>query len=217
MRGYRIVYLEKEKIVIKNGLKVDEAKSKKDRADLERYKSVYNIAKKIVICAGFVIGIVTTICSFIIEGKFCFEVIFSFIISTVAGFIIGEVIGAAFCHFKTKDIEDEYTLKGRLEEYDLLKQEINDIVALKKILLNKDTTVSLSNDCKIIEISGLDENGLERKFTININNVYYKDTDSFTIIYKMEDDNSIYRDIRCFYVDLELPRECYSTNLISDN
>lgn len=184
---------------------------KKDKADLEKYKSVYNIAEKIVICVGFVIGIITTIRSFIIEGKFCFEVIFSSIAGfIIGGIIIGGIIGVAFYYFKTKNIEDEYTLKGRLEEYALLKQEINYIVILKKILLNEDTTVLLSNDYRTIEISGLDEDVLEQKFTININNVYYKDTDNFTIIYKMEDDDSTYRDIRCFHVDLELPREYFA-------
>lgn len=202
--------IEKEKIVIENRLEVDEIQSKKDKADLEKYKSVYNVAGDIAICIGFAIGIVVAICFFIIEGKFCSEVIVSFLFSTVAGLIIGSIIGVAFWHFKTEDIEYQDTLKNRLEEYALLKQEVNDIAALKEILSNKDTVVLLYDDYHTIEVSGLDKNGLERKFTINISNVYYKDTDSFTIIYKMEDNDSIYRDIRCFHVDLELPREYFT-------
>lgn len=203
------MYLEKEKVVVENDLEVDEAKLKKDKADLEKYKSVYNIAENIAICIGFAIGIVAAICYFVIEG-FNFGVVFCLLTFTLAGFIIGSIIGVVFWYFKTENIEFQDTLKNRLEEYALLKQGINYIATLKKILLNEDTTVLLSNDYRTIEVSGLDDDGLEQKFTININNVYYKDTDNFTIIYKMEDDNSTYRDIRCFHVDLELPREYYA-------
>lgn len=213
------MYLEKEKIVIENGLEVDEAKLKKDKADLEQYESVDDTTNKVVVCVGFtigiVVGIVAAVYSFVIEDKFSFgaNIYIYFLFFTLAGFIISgipiEAIEAGFYHFKTKGLEDRYTLKKRLEEYALLNQEVNDIATLKKILLNKDTVVLLHDDYRIVEISGLDENGLERKFIVNINNVYYKDTDSFTIIYKMEDNDSTYRDIRCFHVDLELPREYY--------
>ena len=70
------MYLEKEKIVIKNSLKVDGTKLKKDKADLEQYESVDNTTKKVVVCVGFTIGIVAgivaTIYSFVIEDKFSF-------------------------------------------------------------------------------------------------------------------------------------------------
>lgn len=211
------MYLEKEKIVIKNSLKIDEAKSKEDKANLEQYESVDDTTKKVVVCVGFAIGIVAgivaAIYTFVIGDKFGFGANNYFLFFTLAGFIISSIpIGAGFYHFKTKGLEDRYTLKNRLEEYALLSQEVNDIATLKKILLNKDTVVLLHDDYRIVEISGLDENRLERKFIVNINNVYYKNTDRFTIIYKMEDDDSTYRDIRCFHVDLELPRE-YCTKL----
>lgn len=204
------MYLEKEKIIIKNDLEIDETKVKNDKSDLERYESVGDTAKNIVICVGLLISVVVAIYFFVIEGKFSVEVVLSLFNSTVVGFISSCIIGAAFCHFKTKDIEDEYTLNNRLERYDLLNQEIHNIAVLQKILSEKDTTVLLHDDYRTIEILGLGENGLEQNFTININNVYYKDTDSFSIIYKIEDDNSLYRDVRCFYVDLELPREYFA-------
>lgn len=192
------MYLEKEKIIIKNDLEIDEAKIKNDKSDLERYESVGDTARKIVICIGLLISVVVAIYFFVIEGKFSCEVIPSLFNFTVVGFISSCIIGAAFCHFKTKDIEDEYTLNNRLEKYNLINQEIHNIAVLQKMLSEKDTTVLLHDDCHTIEILGLDENGLEQNFTININNVYYKDTDSFSIIYKIEDDNSLYSDVRCF-------------------
>lgn len=208
------MYLEKEKIIIKNDLEIDEAKVKNDKSDLERYESVGDTARKIVICIGLLISVVVAIYFFVIEGKFSCEVIPSLFNSTVVGFLSGCIIGAAFCYFKTKDIEDEYILIKRLEKYNLINQEIHNIAVLQKMLSEKDTTVLLHDDYHTIEILGLDENGLEQNFTININNVYYKDTDSFSIIYKIEDDNSLYSDVRCFYVDLELPREYFARLII---
>lgn len=208
--------IEKEKIVIENNLKVSETTIKECKDNLERYESADKTSDKIVICLGLAIGVAVATYFFVLEGKFNFLVVFLFLFSTLVGFIISDrTIRNAFYNFKTKDIEYPYILRKKLEEYDLLNREVNDIEALKEILSSKDTVVLLYDDYHTIEILGLDENGLERKIVININNVYYKDTDNFTMIYKMEDDDFAYRDVRCFYVDLELPRE-YFTKLKED-